>query len=326
MPTEPSKYAENQFLSATERRFPLMSEVLSDTLPRSAAAAAANAAFATVNTNLIAAATAWNAGETVLANAEANGPATTLAFDDKMASLTRQPDANTSSLLESWDNTIRGQVAYGGPIYLLLLPNGRETLTGGTKEQQLDAGRDFGTRLTAQVSKPTLVSLGTVVSTFFTAARALRTAQLAAKTALDNARAAQEPLRVSAANALYALAGQGMVTFAATPLMVDTLFDVNLLRSTTQTVPAAPADTTWTPATRTLATTALPTGATRLEAWREGPGGMPEMLAIGLPGETSVTVPNTITFDPGDMYQLWLQARNSRGTSAPGPLQSWTAP
>ena len=326
MPTEPSKYAENQFLSATERRFPLMSEVLSDTLPRSAAAAAANAAFATVNTNLIAAAGAWNAGETVLANAEANGPATTLAFDDKMASLTRQPDANTSSLLESWDNTIRGQVAYGGPIYLLLLPNGRETLTGGTKEQQLDAGRDFGTRLTAQVSKPTLVSLGTVVSTFFTAARALRTAQLAAKTALDNARAAQEPLRVSAANALYALVGQGMVTFAATPLMVDTLFDVNLLRSTTQTVPAAPADTTWTPATRTLSTTALPTGATRLEAWREGPGGMPEMLAIGLPGETSVTVPNTITFDPGDMYQLWLQARNSRGTSAPGPLQSWTAP
>ena len=35
--TSPSKYAENQFLSATERGYPLMSEILADTLPRSPA-------------------------------------------------------------------------------------------------------------------------------------------------------------------------------------------------------------------------------------------------------------------------------------------------
>ena len=326
MPTEPSKYAEKQFLSATERRFPLMSELLSDTLPRSAAAAAANAAFATVNTNLITASGAWTSGETIMGNALAAGPSTTLAFNDKLETLTRKPNADTSSLLESWDNTIRGQVAYNGPTYLLLLPHGRETLTGGSLEQQVDAGRDFGVRLTAQVSKPTLVSLGAVVTTFFTAARGLRTAQLGAQTAIDNSRFAQETLRVNAATALYALAGQGIVTFAGTPLQVDTLYDVLLLRSNVQDVPAPPADTTWTPATRTLATTAMPTGATRLEAWRIGPGGMPEMLAIGAANATSVLVPAAVTFDSGDLYQLWLQARNSRGTSTPGPVQNWTAP
>ena len=326
MSTEPSKYTGNQFDTATVGRFPLMSEVLSDTLPRSAAAAAANAIFVTVNANVIAASNAWNAGESVLANAEANGPATTLAFDDKMANLTRKPNADTASTLESWDTTIRGQVAYGGPTYLNLLPNGRETLTGGTKEQQIDAGRDFGLRLTAQVSKPTLVSLGTVVTTFYNSARALRTAQLAAQTAIDNARFAQETLRFNAAAALYALVGQGMVLWSTNTLQVDTLFDVNLLRSNVQNVPDAPADTTWTPGTRTLSTTTLPAGATRLEAWREGTGGMPELLVIGEAGETSITLPNTITFHPGEPYQLWLQARNSRGTSTPGPVQNWTAP
>ena len=42
--------------------------------------------------------------------------------------------------------------------------------------------------------------------------------------------------------------------------------------------------------------------------------------------ETSITLPNTITFRPGEPYQLWLQARTSRRTSAPGPVQNWTAP
>lgn len=47
-----------------------------------------------------------------MANAEAALPAMTLAFDDRMASLTRSPDADTASVLETWDTTIRSQVAY----------------------------------------------------------------------------------------------------------------------------------------------------------------------------------------------------------------------
>ena len=324
--TSPSKYAENQFLSATEERYPLMSEILADTVPRAGAATAAFPVFIGVMMNLSSAAASWNTGETLIANTDAALPGFTLAFDDKMASLTRKPDADTASLLESWDTTIRGQVAYQGPTYLTLLPAGRETLTTGTREEQLDALRDFGLRLSAQTTKPVLVTLGTTVTTFSNSVRALRTTQTTAKGALETARLAQEPSRLAAAAALYALIGQGMISWSTTPLQVDTLWDVNILRNAPQQVPPAPLDTTWVAATRTLSTTALPLGATRLEAWRVGPGAMPELLLTAGPGATDIIIPATITFTPGGLYQLWLVALNSKGRSTPGPVQNWLAP
>ena len=325
MPSSPSKYAENQFLSATVNNYTLMSEVLADTTARAASVVGTNIAFATVLGNLNAAAAAWSTGESLITNAAAALPAATFAFEDKMVSLTRKPDADTPSLIESWDATIRGQVAYQGPVYMTLLPRGRETLTAGTWEERLDALRDFGQRLTAQVAKPVLVTLGGTVTTFATAARALRITQLSAKGTLENVRAAQEPRRITAGNALYALVGQAMVTFSGNSLQVDTVWNVDILRSPPQSVPAAPADTTWTPATRNLATTALPSGATRLEAWRLGPGGTPELLLTGPLGANSLTIPASITWTPGDLYQLWLTALNSRGPGDPGPVQNWTA-
>ena len=323
--SSPSKYAENQFLVATVGNFTLMSEVLADTLPRATAAVGTNPAFTTVLGFLNSTSNNWNTGETAIANAEAALPAATFAFEDKMAALTRTPDADTPSIIETWDTTIRGQVAYQGPVYMTLLPRGRETLTAGTWEVRLDALRDFGLRLTAQVAKPILVTLGGTVTTFANAARALRTAQLTAKGTLDTVRLAQEPRRIAAAAVLYSLIGQGMVTFNSNSLQVDTLWNVDLLRNPPASVPAAPADTTWTPATRHLATTALPPGATRLEAWRLGPGGTTELLLTGPTGANSLTIPASITWTPGDLYQLWLVARNSRGSSLPGPIQNWTA-
>ena len=122
------------------------------------------------------------------------------------------------------------------------------------------------------------------------------------------------------------MAGLGMTVFKLTPDDVDTLFDITLLRQSLQELPAAPADTLWTPLARLLSTTALPLGATRLEAWREGPGGMPERLAVGETGAREVLVPATVTFDSGDTYQLWLASGNGRGTSGPGPVTTWVAP
>lgn len=227
---EPSKFAENQFLSTTANRNPLMSEILADTLPRATAATAGWPAFSLVMTNLTSAASAWNGGETLITNAEAALPGASFAFDDKMAALTRKPDADTSSVLETWDATIRSQVAYQGPVYLALFPQGRETFTRGSREEQLDALRDCGLRLAAQTAKPVLVTLGTAVTTFANAARALRTAQTNAKSALETARFAQEPRRLAAAAALFALIGQGMAIWSTNPSQVDTLWDVNLLR------------------------------------------------------------------------------------------------
>lgn len=326
MAQTPSKYAENQFDTATIGRDPLMSEILADTRPRLATAAVGNALFNPPLVLLDSAIAAWEAGETRIANAMAALPAATLAFMDKLDSLARKPDADTNSPLETWDVGIRGQVAFQGPTYLLLLPHGRETLTAGTYDARLDAGRDFGVRLSQQTGKQVLIDLGVVVTAFYTQARTLRNAQTTAKSVLEDVRVDQEPLRLAAAAALYNMVGVGMSVFRDTPLLVDTLFDVNLMRGSVQEVPAAPADTTWVPGTKTLSTTALPSGATRLEMWRQAPGGMPEQLAIGAVDGLSVAVPVGITFEAGVTYELWLQARNSRGSSGPGPKQSWMAP
>lgn len=325
MSIEVSKYASNQFDVATMDRFPLMSEILADTRPRLATAAAANALFNPPLALLDTVITNWEGGETLIANAEAIQPARTLAFQDKMESLSRKPDAETNSLLETWDITIRGQVAYQGPTYLLLLPQGRETFMAGTYDARLDAGRDVGVRLSQQTGKQVLIDLGVVVTAFYTLARSLRTAQSTAKSVLEDARMNQEPLRQAAAAALLNMVGVGLQVWKNTPEMVDTLFSIALLRGDTQEIPAAPADTTWTPGTLTLSTTALPTGATRLEMWRQAPGGMPEQLAIGAVDALAVAVPTGITFETGVTYELWLQARNSRGSSGPGPKQTWTA-
>lgn len=326
MPAEPSKYASNQFDVVTERRFPLMSEILSDSVARLTIAVIGHAALASALTLLNTASTNWSAGETVLANAEAAQLSGTAALVDKLDTVTRKPDIDTNSLIEAWESTIRSQVPFQGTIYTLLLPHGRETLTAGGIEDQLDALRDFGTRLTAQVMKPTLVSLGTTVTTFATAARALRTTQLNAIAAVENARVSQELLRIAAAAELYNMAGLGMQVFKLTPALVDTLFDVHKLRGPALDIPVPPADTLWTPATRTLSTTALPPDASRIEAWRQGPGSAPERLAVGAPGDLSVEIPAIYIFDHLKTYDLWLQARNGEGTSLPGPKTTWTAP
>ena len=302
-----------------------MGEILADVMPRIVAAAITQAGLIPARDLLIAVNTSWSAVETLLANSEAGKIGATFAFEDKLRSLTKQPNADTNSPLDAWDLIIGGQTAFGSALYKTLLPHGRETLTAGTYLQQLDAIHDFSLRLTAQATKPALFILGSSVLAFYNQALALRNAQNTLKTAVDNARTDQEGVRTLCAAALYGMVGLGAWVFRTTPALVDTLFDVNILRQPAQSIPATPGLPTWAPATRTLTLAAMPTGATRLEAWREGPGGMPELLAIGERGALSVQIPATVTFDIGDLYQLWLQSRNSRGSSPAGPKVSWAA-
>ena len=42
-------------------------------------------------------------------------------------------------------------------------------------------------------------------------------------------------------------------------------------------------------------------------------------------GTLSVTIPPAITFTPALTYQLWLQSRNAKGQSEPGPVTEWVA-
>ena len=325
MSLDPSKYSQNQIESSTRKRFALMDEFISNMKLKSTAATTGIPEFAGVMGSFSMLFGAWHSSYLGWRTATVHIPATTLAFEEKMASLTRATAA-ANSPLETWDSTIAGQIPTLGPVYLEFFPNGRATFTQGTYETRLDALENLGIALAAQVAKPVLVALGVTVSAFAAEARTLHDAQTQAKAALESSRIVLETRRLAIAIAGYQVIGCGMMVWGATPDLVDTLFDVNILRAPALDAPAAPVDTLWTPATRTLSTTVMPVGATRLEAWRTAPGGMPEQLHTGDAGQTAVVIPATITWVSGGLYQIWLVAVNSTGASDPGPVQSWTAP
>ena len=322
--SELSKYAENQFLVATRNSNILCSEIISDAKSKLTFAATQDARFTPILNELISSSAVWDTAETSETNRTAALASATLGLDEKLDSLTHKPNADTNSTIVQWDNIIIGQVAEGGTTYTFLLPNGRETLTKGTIEQQIDAGRDFAARLAEQTAKPILVTLGTTVATFYTIARALRTTQNTAKNSLTNARRELEHFRILNCEILIAMVGTGMSIYRSELERVDDLFSISLLRGPVQTTPAAPTDTAWDGPTKTASTTTLPAEATRLELYRQAPGSAPELLDIGLPHELSVTASPEYLWTVGTTYEIWLQARNSRGTSAPGPKQLYT--
>ncbi len=324
MSTAPSQYASNQIEVATRDNSTLLSEFAADAMSKIAAATLIHLKFTEVNGELISGYAAWGAVETVVANASAGQIGATAAFEDFMASLTRKPNIDTNSPIDAWELIIAPVYAYGSPSYITLLPQGRATVTAGTYQQRLDALRDLGLRLAAQAGKPTLIALGTTVTSFFNQASAKRDFQNNRKSAVENGRIDMEAVRRLLCKKFYKMIGVAMDVFEDTPLLVDSVWDVNILRNPAQSVPTAPADIFWDPITRTLRTTALPEGASRLEFWREGPGGMPEMLVVGERDALSIQLPANITFDVGDLYQLWLQARNSRGSSPASAKITWT--
>ena len=325
MSTEPSKYAQNQFLSGTFEDYPRMDEILADTKDRAPLVTAGIAEFSDPISALLMRIGAWDGVWMAYQNALASQPARTLAFEEKLASLTRSPGGDLPSPLTKWVGTIEIEVGNSGPIYTYLLPRGRETVTGGTLDERLDALDGLSSRLAEQTTVPALVTLAATVGTFATAARALRTLQTQAKSEVETTRATLETTRVACAILLYKLVACAMQFWGDTPELVDTIFDVNILRRPAQEIPDAPADTLWTPGTRTLSTTVLPARATRLTAWRIAPGGMPEQLHTGGFGETSVVIPATITWVTGGLYQIWLVGVNGSGSSVAGPVQNWTA-
>lgn len=325
MSNETWKYASDQFLVVTEENLALCGLILTDHLPKLEAATALFPAFGPVFTITETIVSLWNSNQIDIENADAGVFSKTLLLNGKLDSLTHKPDDETNSILDVWDLTIRTAVAYGGGTYGYLLPHGRETLTAGGIPERIDALESFQARLLEQTTHPTLVALATPVAAFRDQVIALRDEQLGKKSDATNARDAQEELRVAACQQMYETCGVAMGVWKVTPERVATLWSMALLRSPVQHVPAAPGLPIWVPAARTLTVAELPAEATRLAAWRQGPGSAPEELLIGEPGALTLTIPAEITFDTGDLYQLWVTALNSRGQSTPSPVVTWTA-
>lgn len=319
------KYVQNQILSVTDGNDDLMTEIIEDTWPKLQVVLAADAAWTPVSDSLAPVRDAWLGTTSGLATAVATLAMQTGLFENKLNMLTVQPDPDTNSLAVQWESIVTSNVAQGGSVYNYLLPDARSGFSHGTYEQRIEYVQQFSTRLSEQTTKAALLALGPVVWTFASALVTLRTAQVGTEGTIDGLRGAQEPVRTALAQELHGVIGFGLWTWRANPVQVASLFDLELLRESQQDLPDAPADSAWTALTRTLSTTALPANATRLELWRLGPGGAPERLLIGATGALALTVPAEFTFTAGATYQLWLVARNGRGVSAPGPVQSWVA-
>ena len=321
------KFASNTFRIVMEDNNILAGEILRDHAPKLALAATTWPDFAVVNGETVSILAAWDAAEQVEINREAAQLSATAAVDDKLAAMTRKPDLDTNSPLEQWDATIRAAVAYQGTTYTLLLPHGRETLTGGSNAERIEALEGFVTRLLAQAAKPALVTLGGVVNTFYQALKTLHVAQQDRINEYTAARTELATLNARVAKQMFRNTGQAMMVWCDEEdnFRIEGLFDMALIRDEAPALPAQPTLPTWVPGTRTLSIAALPDRATRLEAWRIGPGGAPELLAVGESGATSVVIPAMYTFTPGSLYQLFVKGRNGRGAGEASPSVSWTA-
>ena len=321
------KFASNTFSIVTENNNKLAGEIFRDHAPKLALATTTYADFSTVNSETISLLAAWDAGEQVEINTEAAQLAATLLVEDKLASMTRKPAADENSPIEAWDSAIRVVVAYQGGTYTVLLPHGRETLTGGTAAERVEAMEGFVTRLKAQVAKPALVTLGNTVDVFYLALKALHTAQ---QDRINEHRQAQtdlNTLRRMVAKQCFRNTGIAMSIWCeeVDNPRIEGLFDMALIRDEAPELPAQATLPTWVPGTRTLSVAALPDRARRMEVWRIGPGGAPELLAVGETGATSVVIPAMYTFAPGSLYQFFMKGRNGRGSGEAGPSVSWTA-
>ena len=321
------KFASNTFRIVTENNTALAGEILRDHAPKLALAAMTWIDLITVNNETSGLLSMWDAAEQVEINSEAAQLSATSAVDDKLAAMTRKPDLDTNSPLEQWDATIRANVAYQGTTYTLLLPHGRETLTGGTIPERIEAPEGFVTRLLAQAAKPALVTLGGVVNTFYQALKTLHVAQQDRINEYTAARTELATLNARVAKQMFRNTGQAMMVWCDEEdnFRIEGLFDMALIREEAPALPAQATLPTWVPGTRTLSIAALPDRATRLEAWRIGPGGAPELLAVGESGATSVVIPAMYIFTPGSLYQLFVKGRNGRGSGEASPSVSWTA-
>lgn len=321
------KFASNTFRIVMEGNNILAGEILRDHAPKLALATTTYPGFSTVNGETISILAAWDAGEQIETNREAAQLSATAAVEDKLASMTRKPDLDTNSPLESWDATIRSTVAYQGTTYTFLLPHGRETLTGGTIPERVAALEGFVTRLKNQTAKPALVTLGGTVDVFYLALRALYTAQQDRINEVTSARNDLTALNRAVAKQCFRNVGIAISIWCDEDdnPRIEGLYDMALIRDEAPALPAAPALPTWVPGTRTLSVAVMPDRASRLEVYRLGPGGAPELLAVGESGATSVVIPAIYIFTPGSLYQLYMKGRNGRGSSEASPSVSWTA-
>lgn len=328
MPESNWKYAQNQFLRATDGRRPLMLTVGAD------------------HTAKLAAKLGSPPDQDIQACIDRVQP----LFDDfQLKMVTFDVISGTrkgqTSLLDDllqelvsqrarvWEATVQTTYLPGTPQYTQIFPNGRAPFGSGAKDMRILAVQTLGQRLAAF---PEFATLQTSVETFHASLDSARDTQQGSEGEIKTASDAAEAARVALAIGLFANVGKLMEKHAADPGRLEEYFELQLLRTSgggSSTPPDAPPGTELT----TFAFNWSQLDPSTIEIWFQTPPdltgidslfvreGTAELLtaASPLPGEVFKTTFSGVTID-GEVDEVKL--RNAAGDDIAEGVRDETLP
>jgi hypothetical protein len=217
------KYAQNQFLRATDGRRPLMLVIGAD------------------HTAKLAAKLGSPADPDIQACIDRAQP----AFDDfqlemvmfDVVSGTRKGqtevlldllDELSGQRIKQWDITIQNTFLSGTPQYTQILPNGRGPFQSGARDARILAVQTLGVAL---APFPAFTALKTTVETFHTSLQSARNTQQGTEGQIATASAAADDARVALAIALFANVGRLMEKHADDPSRLGDYYEISLLQA-----------------------------------------------------------------------------------------------
>lgn len=234
------KYAENTFDSNTRGSRVKMNRIVVDHDAKFAAAATeagADPRLAPFYADWVPRREAWFLNYGRWQNTKAGYGGGTRAFENLLSVLQSKPGPEQDSKIENWDNRIRVDAPRGSALYRTLLPQGRAPFSEGSYDEIINEVKNLGVRLSAQVAKPALVTLGGEVTGFYNQLNAARTQQQGQEGDTDMDASEIEVARVDIARALYGNCGALMNIYQETPERITAFFDLDTLRESSPEAP-----------------------------------------------------------------------------------------
>src|SRR3990172_370486 len=312
------KYAQNMFLTATDRRRPRMLQIGADHVAK-LTAKLGSPADPDVQVCLNRAQPLFDAFQLAM-----------VVFDVRSGTRKGQTEVLVDLLKEltavrvpQWDITVQGTFIAGTPEYTQIFPNGRGPFQSGQQDARILAVQTLGQRLPAV---PAVASLEKTGDAFHASLNAARTTQQGTEGQIGDASNAAEQARVALGVGLYANLGRLMEKHAAGTDELGEYFEVALLRGTAPSLPTF--DFNWQPSgTGVNVAFIVPAGVSGTVSvlLREGAVELATTTAI-TPGETKqIAWPNVTIVD--DVDEVVLRdasgadlARGVRDITLPEPV------
>jgi len=139
----------------------------------------------------------------------------------------------TYAMLDTWDTAIRAEVGYNSSAYNLIFDNGRAPFNRSSIEDQIEAYQQLAIKLTPHAG---LAAVKTEVENAYAALSAARDAQLVLISSVRAKSNEVETARRAAMEMQWRNVGYSIENFSGDPNFIESLFDIENLRTKPQTV------------------------------------------------------------------------------------------